>query len=459
MLTIARYRLLDGIRDAKFLFLSALILLAFIFNGLFYSDKYKIDTDVYEKAEADNLQLVSEVCSSLQDLAAFNRNFLLPPSRTTFISEGGARLLPNAVVLNAFSRFEFRHLSRENYMMPLLIEMDWSFIIGALATLLTVVVSYGTVAGEKRDGTLRQVLANPVSRLKLFAGNYLGLLSVVTVALAAGILANLLTLALAGGLPVIQHSLDTVGWGYLLATICLSAFLMIGLAVSSFTGRPAVALVILLVFWVLAVVAVPGISRLIAEQLQEVPSQQWVDEEQERLGDEIWASYPAWIGQFSGNPFEPQMPERAKASQEISDAQQRIRDQAADAKVAQVELANTLSFISPGGVLSDGLQQLTGGGIRGLRLLREYAERHRNQLHHFVVGRDKLDSESGHLVYPDGRRVEFNTFSRKEGIFRTSGTKNFSLFSMLRRARSDTTTIQKIRASEKNSSIQRRKEP
>ena len=204
-----------------------------------------------------------------------------------------------------------------------------------------------------------------------------------------------------------------LAWSFFFSILYISLFILVGMAASAMTSRPAVALVILLVIWVLAVVATPGVSRLLSEQMVEIPLQQWVAEEQERVDDEIWNSYPPIIGRYMGDPFEPQVPMRAEATRRICEAQQRVRDRATEARVQQVLLAQGFSCISPYGLLSDSLQTLCGTGIHGFNLLRENAERYRRSLHDFVVERDRQDNESAHLVYGD-QFYEYKTFSIKE---------------------------------------------
>ena len=413
MITIARLRVLEALKDARFVFLCALVILAFLFNGVVTSQNYRLEHGSYREALAENVRLLEDASSDLQRVAALNQHFQQPFSPLSGVASGGSRMLPNMVVLNAFASFDSRHQHTGNYMLPLLNDIDWSFIISGLMTLLAVVVSFGAVSGEKQNGTLRQTLANPLSRLALFLGNYVGLMAVLAVALLLGVLVNLLTISLLEGPPLDGEVLAAVAWAVLLALLLLSAFVFAGLAASSMARHPVVSLVIMLIVWVIAVVAMPGIGRLLSEQLVDVPSQQVVEAEQERTGDEIWNSYPGSIGRFSGNPFEPQMPQRAEASSRITDAQQRIRDDAEQARVRQASLALQLASVSPCGLFSDGLQTLCGTGMHGYVGLRENAERYRRQLHEFIVSRDAMDNESAHLVYGN-RGTERNTFSTKE---------------------------------------------
>ncbi|HUX07126.1 MAG TPA: ABC transporter permease [Acidobacteriota bacterium] len=413
MLSIARLKMLDGLRDAKFLFLATLVVLAFLFNGIVGAEHYRLEREGYLESIAQNIRGLENNCSNLQLLATFQQHFQKPPSPLAFVAEGGGRMLPNSVVMNVFARYESAHEQRGNYKLPLLNSVDWNFIIGGLMAMLAIVISFGSVSGEKRDGTLRQMLANPVSRLSLFAGNYLGLLAVALAALVLGVVFNLVALELLDGPPLSGEILLPLAWSFFFSILYISLFILVGMAASAMTSRPAVALVILLVFWVLAVVAAPGVSRLLSEQMVEIPLQQWVTEEQGRVYVEIWNSYPPIIGRFTGDPFEPHMPMRAEANQRICEAQQRVRDGASAARVQQVLLAQGISWISPYGLLSDSLQMSCGTGIHGFNLLRDNAERYRRILHDFVVERDRQDSTSAHLVYGN-RDYEYRTFSTKE---------------------------------------------
>jgi ABC-type transport system involved in multi-copper enzyme maturation permease subunit len=410
MLNIARLKLLEGLMDAKFLFLAVLVVLAFLFNGVAGSEEYRLEREGHLETVAQNTRGLEENSNNLQRLSAYQQRFQAPLSPLAFVAEGGGRMLPNTIVMNAFARFELENRSRGNYKLPLLYSLDWNFIVGGLMALTAIVISFGAVSGEKRQGTLRQVLSNPVSRLKLFIGNYLGLLAVIATALILGVAVNLVIVSFLGGPALHEEVTPLLAWTLVISILYLSVFVLTGVAVSAMTSRPAVALVILLVIWVFAIIAAPGISRLAAERMVTIPSPQQVESEQDRVGDEIWNSYPPIIGRFSGDPFEPQMPMRAEAERRICEARQKIRDDAAGARIRQVLLAQRLASFSPYGLFSDGLQTLCGTGIHGLDQLIRNAERYRNTLHDFVVERDSQDTKSAHLVYGE-RKAERNTFS------------------------------------------------
>ena len=104
---------------------------------------------------------------------------------------------------------------------------------GTLMSLLTILISYEAISGEKRDGTLRLLLSNPVSRMQLFLGKYLGLLSVLLITLAVGAAVSITILITRGALPLTVDVAVSISWALLLACLCLSFFLLLSVAVSS----------------------------------------------------------------------------------------------------------------------------------------------------------------------------------------------------------------------------------
>ncbi len=413
MFRIAHHQMVEGLIDAKYLFFGTLILLAFLVNAFVYSDRYEQARDDYREALAETNNELESSASNLQGLAMVNQQFVQPPSPLAFIAEGGERFLPNAVLLNAFGRYALVSQHRGNPRLPIVLPLDWSFIIGVLMTLLTVLLGFSAVAGEKSSGTLRVVLSNPVSRLQLFAGKYLGLLAVLVIALLLGVATNLVTIAVLGSVPLTVEIFWAIGWAVLLSVLCLSAFLLTSMAVSSMTSHPPVALVVLLVVWVTAVVAMPGIGRLTAEQITGVPSRDVVKEEEEKAGQAAWDSHPAIAGKWTGRASDDHVKIRAAAVRDMVEAEQRVRDRAVRAQVRQALMVQTLCAPSPPGLLSDSLQALCGTGVYGFQSLLENAERYRRELHSFVVERDKLDPDTPHLVYGSDTWVDRGTYSRE----------------------------------------------
>jgi hypothetical protein len=198
------------------------------------------------------------------------------------------------------------------------------------------------------------------------------------------------------------------------SVIYLAIFLAAGLAVSSATANPPVSLVVLLVLWTLVIVAVPNIGRLAVEQSAEIPSSVEVEDEQQRVQQEVEESSNPIAGRWTGNPFDDHVPIRAEMYSNMVSAAQRVRDSWFDAQTRQARLVQRVSSISPAGMYKKSLQRLCQTGIVGFDLLLDNAQRYRGQLFDYVVERDRLDPDTPHLVYGGRRWFDGGTFSKKE---------------------------------------------
>lgn len=417
MIVIAKHQILTGLRDAKFLFLFTIILATFISNGLIFSNMYQRQLEDYRSSVAENNRLMQPSCANLQELAIFEQRMMQPPSESAFIATGGSRFLPNGVVLSALSRYEMIYQHRSNDEMPILPPLDWAFIIGSLFTLLTVLISYGAVSEERRDGTLRQVMANPLSRLNLFLGKYLGFLVILLVSLFIGVIFNLATIYFLGGPPLGGANAWRIVVAVVLGALTVSLFLLVSLAVSALTRTPAVSLVILLSFWVLAVIAVPGISRIVAEQMKQVTSQVDIDAEITQVRRDLYLNAPKGASDWNGDPFAANIPNRAELRKSSLGEPRKIRDRHWNDRIEQVLMSQRLATVSPSGLLSDAYQQLSSTGVYGLRRLIAGATEYRRNLYQYIVDRDADDNSTPHLVYGLRGRYDVGVFSSRPTPF------------------------------------------
>ncbi len=414
MLSIARKQILEGLFNLKFLFVAAVVLAAFAANGFIYAEKIANERSDWQELVNKNLADLGTNCGNLQEMSDFWQRVTRPASTLSFIADDGAVRMPNLINVNAFFIQGIERQSRDNEQIPLIQAFDWCFIVGVLMTLLAVLLGYDTICGEKRDGTLRLVLSNPVSRLSLFFGKYLGLLVIITLTLLLGGLISITILVFNGIMMLNEQIVTVLLWSFLLGVSCLSLFLLLAMAVSGIVSRPAVSLVVITTTWVIILIAVPGLARMVAEQSVAVPSPYEIEKNISDSEINFWESSPDGAGNWSGDPFDWFMPGRAKLHLSIVSAKQRIIDSALTQKSLQMKALNIFSSPSPSVLLSDSLQCLCNTGVYGFDNLIDYAGKYRNQLHNLVVERDSLDSESAHLVYcgSDGQ-TERRTFSTK----------------------------------------------
>lgn len=145
-----------------------------------------------------------------------------------------------------------------------------------LVPILSLMLSYGSIVGEKESGSVHLLLAMPITRPQALVGKFLGLAAVITISVVAG-------LGIAGA--VIMAFAGTEGWpnflAFIVGTILLSlAFLSLGFLVSTVAKRRSVAVGLAVLIWfIMAVIfdlVVLGIHVAAGGDFSFLPGQQIV---------------------------------------------------------------------------------------------------------------------------------------------------------------------------------------
>ncbi len=121
-----------------------------------------------------------------------------------------------------------------------------------LVPLISLLLTFDTIAGESERGTLPLLLATPVSRVSVIAGKFLGHVAVLALAITIGFgVAGGLVLVLYGG-----NAGDVLALARLTATaIALgAAFAAIGTIISASTRQSGTAAALAIAVWLIAVV-------------------------------------------------------------------------------------------------------------------------------------------------------------------------------------------------------------
>ena len=133
---------------------------------------------------------------------------------------------------------------------------DLSFVVAVALSLLTIVVSYDSISGERANGTLALLLSYPVSRRQVLLAKFAALTSVV-LAWLLGALGAAAGCLMAMGFPVG----DSARWLLfaVLSGLYLAAWVCVGLASSCLVKQPGTSLLLGLVVWSLFVLVAPRV--------------------------------------------------------------------------------------------------------------------------------------------------------------------------------------------------------
>lgn len=148
-------------------------------------------------------------------------------------------------------------------------ELTAAYTLQILLPLFVVLISFQAFAGEREQGTLRQLLGTGVSPFTLLAGKALGIAAAAAVVVVPVLLLGLIALAFAPGGPGELPSALIVVLMYALYAL---VFLFVSLAVSARLKTSQSVLVALLAFWAVSSFVVPRISADLAAWRYTLPS-------------------------------------------------------------------------------------------------------------------------------------------------------------------------------------------
>ncbi len=158
-------------------------------------------------------------------------------------------------------------------------ELSLAFILQAFVPLGVLLMSHAAFAGEREQGTLRQVLASGITPARLFIGKFLGIGAAALLLLAPLWALCLLALALLGAQAPWAAALS-------LSAVYLAYFailLLLALVVSARASSSQAALLTLLAFWALMTFVLPRVAadvgRLVAPTPTAAEFQRAVDED------------------------------------------------------------------------------------------------------------------------------------------------------------------------------------
>jgi len=366
----------DHLKSLRFLLTFVLIVVLMIVSAFIFVLEYHQQMDDYSRNRNESLTQMSERASyngGLFMVYSFNFNgpwIYKTPNHLSFISEGHDSNLPNAFQPSAFRVYGPAKRIRSNILLWRNDPIDWIMIIGIVLSFTALLLIYDSISGERENGTLRLYLSNSVSRSTLLFGKFLGGLICLSTALLAGVLIHMIILTTFGSIPITATDWGIIGLTYILSTIYISIFLMLGLFISAKTHESVTSIVVALICWALLVIVIPRTGGLFASRVTDVPSSSEEYSRASRMQNEARDNYdennPEMKGVGISGHWSPGEPlERAIV---VSDAWSAVIDNYQNQLINQVELARKLILVSPFAAYTVCLEKFTGSGIEHYKI-------------------------------------------------------------------------------------------
>ena len=403
---IAKRELYDNLNSLRFALATVLLLGLMLTNAVVHLQEQPARVQKYLTAVTDARNALEARVDSLYELARRGPGKLYKkPSALYFCAEGGDPFLSGAVESNHYfwengnlkSFWQMRYpaaTSNLTNIRPDVTKIDWAFVIGYVLSLIALLFTFDSVAGERESGTLRLMLANSVPRHAVLVGKFLGALMSVSIPFALAVLVNLLVFSTSSAVHLSIDAWGRLGIIFFVAILYTCLFLALGLLVSSRVQRSAVSLVMLLLTWVTLVVFMPSVLALIASGFSSPMSKDELRIRQKQINDKYLEEYRRGLG----GPNSEALQAGSKYVTQEAAEQERLIEERLDAQIAQVQRARSITRISPTAVVQHLLESFAGTGFgRHLQFL-ENAQRYAIEYRKFVVDTDRGDPASLHLM-------------------------------------------------------------
>lgn len=361
----------DHIKSLRVTLTILLLIVLMVAGAVFFIPEYHQRMKDYSRSTNETLEEISRKSSSRAALFyTFSFNWAGPwiyktPNHLGFISEGHDNDLPNAFNPSAFRVFGPVKRVRTNILLWRSDSIDWALIIGIVLSFAALILVYDSICGERKQGTLRLSLVNSVSRSTIILGKFLGALVTLTTGLVISILIHLIILTMVGNIPVSGSDWLIIILTFSIAVIYISAFLLLGILISTLSREPTTSLVISLLCWVVLAIIIPRAGGLISSKIVEIPNHRNAGRQAYRLESEAIENYNRNNPDLADAPmsgyWSPGEPlERALIA---GDAWSEAFDEYRNKMVNQVEIARKITLISPTACFQYGMESLAESGI------------------------------------------------------------------------------------------------
>jgi ABC-2 type transport system permease protein len=282
---IARKELTEMLRDGRFRWTAAIVialLLASIVMGTKHHREVKRQHDLAQAETRD--QWLRQPAKNPHSAAHYGIYAFKPKMLPAMLDRGVDPFTGQAAWLEAHKQNEFKFRSaQDSTAVQRFGELTAATVMQLLIPLLIVLLSFSAFAGEREQGTLRQLLSLGVRKTDLAWGKALGICGALGALVIPATLIGVIALALTSenGLLAASASRLTVMFaGYLLY---FGVFVGVSLAVSARAPSSRLALVALLALWIVNVLIAPRAVADIAKRVYPTPSafafQQAIDRE------------------------------------------------------------------------------------------------------------------------------------------------------------------------------------
>ena len=445
---IIKRELYDHLNSLRFAFTAVLLVVLMIVNAIGYLGEHKAQSVAYQQKVSASLDKMRSNADNLYNLLIEGPgNLYKKPSPLSFCASSGEAFIPKSAesgtrrwgftVPGHYEVWAIWHMRYPQSnpslwdIMPDYTNVDWGAIVSVVLSMIAILFAFDAISSEQERGTLRLTLSNSIPRGTVLASKFLAALIAIGIPLLIATLINLFLLYTSGSIPLGSSEWERLGTIVFTAFVYVSIFLALGLLISARVNNSSTSLTILLLIWTVWVVLLPSTLGALTSGLQSTMTSNELDRRQRDLDGSLFNQYMDRCTSHRPSQEIPATEGTLLWSEYLTEdaiRHERLNEEHVNAQIAQIQLARSITRISPASSVRYAIESLAGTGftrhVQFLAQVRRYADEFRA----FLVETDRADPESPHAIGPEEgtsqKPVRFASIPKFEDRISFSGAYN-----------------------------------
>ncbi|MEW6457209.1 MAG: ABC transporter permease subunit [Acidobacteriota bacterium] len=196
-----------------------------------------------------------------------------PPEKLSILAGGiGEKYGSCAIIRGKYGPTIIRSREKSNFFLFNPLPFDFIHVLGLVISLMAILLSYDTISGEREEGTLQLSLSNSIGKYKILLGEYIGAMLSLLIPLCLSFLGVIIILQLHPDISFDLEMLGEISVLFLNSVFLTSAFVMLGILISSLTRQSNTSLLSAFFIWVILVAIYPNLTSWISLYAKSVES-------------------------------------------------------------------------------------------------------------------------------------------------------------------------------------------
>lgn len=266
LITLIQKEIMHHLLSARFVALILMCLLLIPLNfHINYQNYLQRQVDHQEAIKFENIEEARVKPMMPPDPEVEVSKFFLKPTPLSVFANGLEEVLPSYLGMTRNGITQGPPALFSAPLSYLLGQLDFLFVISTVFSLLALLFTFDTIAGERETGTLRIILANSIPRDLFLWGKLIGGYLVFVIPFLLSCIIGLLLL-IWQGFPLSNPEIFFRVLGLTLVSLLyIAVFFAIGALISNYSDSSRTALIVAFTVWVFAVLITPRVGFLAAK--------------------------------------------------------------------------------------------------------------------------------------------------------------------------------------------------